>query len=99
MSTAPPILVIPIGAATEQDIALCRAAGVVVLAVADPSQVRFVELPIREPNVVRVCVAIANELARGKHVSPMDARARIVDAVMESAEVQGLTKVQTMVTP
>ena len=94
----PPILVIPIGTATDEDVALCRAAGVVVLRVPDPSQVRFVEPPIREPNVVRVCVRIAKALADGNNMTQNMARALIINAVMESSEMKELTNLDP-VTP
>lgn len=78
--TAPPLLVIKCGSVSTRDVALCRKAGIIVVQVKDPADVRYVEAPLSRSRLERVAVKLVAEIRAGKTMYTSDVDKRLADA-------------------
>ena len=78
----PPLLVIRRGSASSNDIKLIRAAGIAVLQVKDPADVRYVEAPMPRSRAERVAMKLMADIRKGGIVLGSEVDKRLADAVM-----------------
>lgn len=86
----PPILIIKQGNASADDIALLRSAGIAVMEVENPDDVRYLDPPLAAVSGIEaLCVQMVSELVRLRSVSTSlstaDVRVRIAEWVMADA--------------
>ncbi len=82
--TNPPILILKKGTATKADIALMRKAGVAVLEVASPGDVRYMDPPLSAVSGIEaLCFTMVdNAIAKDSSLYPSAIKERIVGLVM-----------------
>lgn len=87
MST-PPILIIKRGSCTKKDIELVRKAGVAVLEVEDPKDVRYMDPPLEPTTRIEVLCRkiVENTLRKDVTLYPSQIKERIWQMVMNDAQ-------------
>lgn len=88
-----PVLILPKGGMSADDIKRLRDNGICVVEAKDPSHVRFTEPPIGGPILERAAISLARELLSGDNyygLSRADARAKYARIIVEGSSLSAV---------
>lgn len=96
MST-PPLLILKKGSATKADIEMVRKAGIAVLVVMNPDDVRYMDPPLeRTTRIQALCFAMVQKLLNeGGTINRDDVRRKVTAMVMADAQPAQASPVQS----
>lgn len=97
-TSTPPILIIKRGNAASHDIALMRKAGIAVLQVDDPKEVRYMDPPLAaKSRIMDLCFTLIDDMFKGNnsYIQQSDVKSRIVKMVIEDEKIARILPVQS----